>query len=447
MHAKYLFAIIQVSKGVHFIGNVFSNCSRLLFCLIRSYLERHRCFMIQYSKDEVMQFVNEEDVKFIRLAFCDVFGKQKNVSIMPSELPRAFMHGIAIDSSSICGFDTGIHSDLFLHPDPNTLAILPWRPEHGRVIRMFCRITYPDGQVFENDTRSILIRAIKKAETLGLKFSFGSELEFYLFKTDEEGLPTKVPYDNAAYMDISPDDKGENVRREICLTLEKMGIQPESSHHEEGPGQNEIDFRYSDALSAADNAITFKNVVTTISARNGLYADFSPKPLKDKPGSGFHINMSVKGSDDEPYLDYVIAGIIDKITDMTLFLNPVSESYERLGHNKAPKYVSWSKENRSQLIRIPAAFGEYVRAELRSADPMANPYITFALLIEAAIEGVEKKMQLPPAIDIDLFSEPNDHLKDIPRLPSSLEEAKSVALESNFINKYIPENILKNYCK
>ena len=403
--------------------------------------------MIQYSKDEVMQFVNEEDVKFIRLAFCDVFGKQKNVSIMPSELPRAFMHGIAIDSSSICGFDTSIHSDLFLHPDPNTLAILPWRPEHGRVIRMFCRITYPDGQVFENDTRSILIRAIKKAEALGLKFSFGSELEFYLFKTDEEGLPTKVPYDNAAYMDISPEDKGENVRREICLTLEKMGIQPESSHHEEGPGQNEIDFRYSDALSAADNAITFKNVVTTISARNGLYADFSPKPLKDKPGSGFHINMSVKGSDDEPYLDYVIAGIIDKITDMTLFLNPVSESYERLGHNKAPKYVSWSKENRSQLIRIPAAFGEYVRAELRSADPMANPYITFALLIEAAIEGVEKKMQLPPAIDIDLFSEPNDHLKDIPRLPSSLEEAKSVALESDFINKYIPENILKNYCK
>lgn len=403
--------------------------------------------MGNYSVNEILQYVEEEDVKFIRLAFCDIYGKQKNVSIMPSELPRAFGQGIAIDSSSIYGFSTDIHSDLFLHPDPNTLAILPWRPEHGRVVRMICKITYPDGTVFDNDTRSILIKAIKKADSMGLRFAFGSELEFYLFRIDEEGNPTKIPYDNAGYMDISPDDKGENVRREICLSLEKMGIQPESSHHEEGPGQNEIDFRYSDALSAADNAITFKNVVKIIASRNGLVADFSPKPLKDKPGSGFHINISIKGTEDLPYQDYMIAGIMNRISEMTLFLNPKHESYERLGSNKAPKYVSWSKQNRSQLIRIPAATGEYVRAELRSPDPEANPYLTFALIINAALEGIENKMELPEATDVDLFNVPSDNVKGLRRLPSSLEEAKSIARESDFIGSIIPKSILTDYCK
>lgn len=403
--------------------------------------------MGNYSKDEILQFIEEEDVKFIRLAFCDIYGKQKNVSIMPSELPRAFANGIAIDSSSICGFSTDIHSDLFLHPDPNTLAILPWRPEHGRVVRMICNITNPDGTIFENDTRSILIKAIKKADSKGLKFSFGSELEFYLFKLDEEGLATKIPYDNAGYMDISPEDKGENVRREICLSLEKMGIQPESSHHEEGPGQNEIDFRYSDALSAADNAITFRNVVKIIASRNGLHADFSPKPLKDKPGSGFHINISIKGAEDLPYLDYMIAGIMNRIPEMTLFLNPTHESYERLGSNKAPKYVSWSEQNRSQLIRIPAATGEYVRAELRSPDPTANPYLTFALIINAALEGIEEKLALPTPIDLDLYNAPNDQLRNLHRLPSSLEEAKGIATESAFINAIVPKSILEHYCR
>ena len=212
---------------------------------------------MKYTKQEVMQFVNEEDVKFIRLAFCDVLGKQKNISIMPSELERAFEHGIAVDASAIRGFGGEIHSDLFLHPDPDTLAILPWRPEHGKVVRMFCTIRYPDGTSFENDARSILIQAVQDAESAGYSFYFGSEMEFYLFKLDENGDATRIPYDNAGYMDIAPDDKGENVRREICLTLEQMGIHPESSHHEEGPGHNEIDFRYSDALSAADNAMAF----------------------------------------------------------------------------------------------------------------------------------------------------------------------------------------------
>ena len=232
---------------------------------------------MKYTNEEVMQFVIEEDVKFIRLAFCDIYGKQKNISIMPSELNRAFSLGIEIDGSAVRGFSDNVHSDLFLHPDPDTLAILPWRPEQGKVVRMFCTITYPNGCIFEKDCRSILIKAVEDAHKAGFTFYFGPEIEFYLFKLDENGNPTDIPYDNAGYMDIAPDDKGENVRREICLSLEQMGILPEASHHEEGPGQNEIDFKYSEALSAADNAMAFVTVVKAIAARNGLWADFSRK--------------------------------------------------------------------------------------------------------------------------------------------------------------------------
>lgn len=215
---------------------------------------------MKYSSQEVVQYVQEEDVKFIRLAFCDIYGRQKNISIMPDELPRAFEYGIALDASAIDGFGDETHSDLMLHPDASTLAVLPWRPEHGRVVRMFCDITYPDGRGFECDTRAFLKKAIQDAKSAGVAFAFGAEMEFYLFMLDENGGKTQIPYDTAGYMDIAPDDKGENVRREICLTLEQMGIRPESSHHEEGPGQNEIDFRYSDPLSAADNAMTFQTL-------------------------------------------------------------------------------------------------------------------------------------------------------------------------------------------
>ena len=240
---------------------------------------------MKYSKEEVMKYAAEEDVKFVRLVFCDVFGRQKNISIMPDELNRAFTHGIAFDASAIAGFGDEAHSDLFLHPDPETLAWHPWRPEHGKVVRMFCSITYPDGTPFECDTRSLLKSAVEDAKKAGYSFYFGAEQEFYLFELDDKGLATKIPYDNAGYMDIAPEDRGENVRREICLTLEQMGIYPESSHHEEGPGQNEIDFRYSDALSAADDFMTFQTVVKTIARRNGLCADFSPKPLEKAPGN------------------------------------------------------------------------------------------------------------------------------------------------------------------
>lgn len=407
---------------------------------------RKRGQIMKYSAQEVLQYVQEEDVKFIRLAFCDVFGKQKNISIMPQELPRAFEHGIAFDASSVAGFGDESHSDLLLHPEPETLMQLPWRPEHGRVVRMFSSITYPDGRPFECDTRNILKEAVKEAEQQGLRFDFGAEQEFYLFTLDENGKPTSHPYDEAGYMDIAPDDRGENIRREICLTLEQMGIRPESSHHEEGPGQNEIDFRYSDALTAADNAMTFQNVARIVAHRNGLAADFRAKPLAGKPGNGFHINISVNTGEKSPLLGLVINGILSRIQEMTLFLNPTENSYERFGVDKAPRYISWSRENRSQLIRVPALAGGNPRAELRSPDPTANPYLAFALLIHAGTYGWMLGQNPPEPLDYNLYTADAALLSTLKLLPKNLESAREIARESSFIKSHIPDAILDIYC-
>lgn len=401
---------------------------------------------MKYTQDEVIQFVEEDDVKFIRLAFCDVSGRQKNISILPGELPRAFERGIPFDGSALPGFGDEACSDLLLHPDPDTLMILPWRPEHGKVVRMFSRICLPDGRDFPGDTRTLLQKAVRAGEELGRSFFFGAEQEFYLFKLDENGQPTREPYDCAGYMDIAPDDKGENIRREICLTLEQMGMTPESSYHKEGPGQNEIDFRYSDPLTAADNAMTFRTVVKTVARRNGLSADFSPKPLEGQPGNGFHINMSVRSEHSGDDLCHVIAGILHKIPEMTAFLNPVEASYARFGRHKAPRYISWSSENRSQLVRIPSGSGQYRRAELRSPDPEANPYLAFALIIYAGLCGIREGLDLPMVADLNLYKAPPEVLAQYSQLPGSLSEARRLASESAFIGEHVPECILESFC-
>lgn len=392
-----------------------------------------------YSFDEVKSYIEEEDVKFIRLAFFDIKGKQKNISIMPEELDKAFSGGISFDASAVEGFGDEMKSDLFLVPDPSTLTVLPWRPQSGRVVRMFCGIRRPDGSLFESDSRYILQRAVADAEKKGITCFFGSEFEFYLFLTDEDGNPTKIPFDNAGYMDIAPSDKGENVRREICLTLAEMGIIPESSHHEEGPGQNEIDFRYSDALSAADNASTFKSVVETVAMRNGLFADFTPKPIEGKSGNGMHINISIKSSDKRDVTSSFMAGILAHIEEMTAYLNSCGDSYKRLGEYKAPKYITWSPENRSQLIRIPAAFGENKRIELRSPDPMLNPYIAYALLIWAGLDGINRKMTPDEPTNLNLFCCDKSITDKLKRLPDSIEEARKIARNSEFIRSLLPE--------
>ena len=393
-----------------------------------------------YTAQEVFDFVKEEDVKFIRLAFCDTRGRQKNISILPSELHRAFEDGISFDASAICGFGGAEKSDLLLFPDPSTLNVLPWRPSHGKVVRMFCDIRHPDGTPFARDTRAILRRAVADAKAAGITVQFGAEIEFYLFKTDENGDPTKIPFDHATYMDVAPEDKGENVRREICLTLLDMGIQPESSHHEEGPGQNEIDFRYSDAMRAADDAMNFITVVKATATQNGLYADFSPKPLENESGNGLHINMSVKCADGTDRTPAFMAGILAHIRDLTAFLNPSEASYSRFGKCKAPKFVTWSHENRSQLIRIPAAKGEYRRIELRSPDPSANPYLAYALLIWAGLDGIAKDMCPAPAVNLNLLAAPESETREFDTLPGSLKEAVALANGSALVRRVLGED-------
>jgi glutamine synthetase len=400
---------------------------------------------VNYTPDEVLQYIAEEDVKFVRMAFCDIYGRQRNVAIMASELPRAFEHGIAFDASAVKGFDMDVRSDLFLRPNADTLRALPWRPQIGRVAHMFCDIVHPDGTPFEADTRTLLRTAVRQAAAQGYAFQFGTEMEFYLFLLDDQGNPTLTPFDRAGYMDVAPEDKGENVRREICLTLEQMGIYPESSHHESGPGQNEIDFRYADPVAAADNAILFRSVVRAVAAQNGLCADFSPRPLPDHDGNGMHINLSASRNGEPLPPQALIPGLLSRARDMTLFLNPDEKSYLRLGRDKAPRFVSWSEENRSQLVRLPAAGGEYRRVELRSPDSMTNPYLAFYLMIHAGMEGIEQQLPLPEPANFNTFSASHTQTQRLPLLPSTLADARVTALESPFIASHVPARILERY--
>lgn len=379
------------------------------------------------SVKDVMDYIREEDVKFIRLAFCDLSGNLKNAAIQPEELEKAFSDGILFDGSAIDGFESPEKSDLFLFPDPTTLTLLPWRPSHGKVVRLFCNIKYPDGTFYELDSRKVLSDAIAFAKERGVSCNIGTEFEFYLFKLNENGEKTDIPCDNGGYMDVAPLDKGENTRREICLTIEEMGLSPERSHHEEGPGQNEIDFKYSDALASADHAVIFKNATETIAYKNGLWASFDPKPIEDRSGSGVHINVSVIKEDGDDVLDSFIAGVLDNVRDMTAVLNPVEASYKRLGEMKAPKKIFASNENRTALIRIPAT-KEGKRFELRSPDGKANVYLACALIIYAGVEGIEKNLKLSKEIK--------------GALPGTLAEAKEIFKNSKFIKKYLNKKII-----
>lgn len=399
------------------------------------------------SEQELMAYIEEEDVKFIRLTFCDIYGVQKNISIQPGELPRAFDKGIGIDASYILGFGGDYGKDIWLHPETDTISVLPWRPEHGKVVRMFCTLTDADGAPVDSDTRSLLRKAVRYAQSKGYRFHFKSEMQFYLFKTDDNGDSTGVPYDKAGYMDIAPLDKGENVRREICLTLEQMGIKPESSHHEAGPGQNEIDFRYDDPVTAADNTVTFLGVVRTLAARNGLYADFSPKPLKDKTGSALHITVSTKSQSGEDVTDLAIAGILHNIPGMTVFLNPTPESFDRFGQHKAPKYITWSENNRAQLVFSRITENGTRCAQLRSPDPEANPYLAYTLMIYAILDGIENKRTLPQPTDEIISQTMSKDGSEPGKLPDSLEQARAEAEKSDLIQRFIPSSITGLYCK
>ncbi len=408
--------------------------------------------MSSYTVDEVLEFVEDNDVKFIRLAFCDIFGNQKNISIMPQELNEALNQGIHFDSFLILGFDDPVYQDLYLKPDPGTLSVLPWRPQQGRVIRFYCDVVTPDGTPYPYDARKFLQDTLQECANIGFSCRIGLKSEFYLFKTDEEGLPTSEPWDQGGYMDIAPLDRGENIRREICLCLEEMGIQPKESHHEAGPGQNEIDFKTSDALGTADNYITYKNVVGAIASRNGVYASFAPKPIKGKSGNGLHMKISTwkngvnLDSVDPEFTASFMAGVYNRMKDITLFLNTQAESYERFGENEAPKYITWSAQNRSRLLRVPIVHGKRTCFVLRSPDSGINPYLAFAMVIQAGLAGIRGKEKLPLPLDKDSRHVTQEELQDkYEKLPESLAEAVTIAKNSEFLQNSVCKDMANHF--
>ena len=372
--------------------------------------------MSNYTKQDIIQMVEEEDVEFIRLQFTDIFGMLKNVAITSSQLEKALDNQIMFDGSSIEGYARVEESDMFLHPDLDTFTIFPWRPQQGKVARIICDVYTADQKPFSGDPRYILKQQIERAAEMGYTFNVGPECEFFLFHQDENGQPTTLTHEKAGYFDLGPIDLGENARRDMVLTLEDMGFEIEASHHEMAPAQHEIDFKYGEALATADNIMTFKLAVKTIAKRHGLFASFMPKPRYGVPGSGMHINMSLSKEGKNIFFDaedpmelsqearYFIGGLIKHIKGMSIITNPLVNSYKRLvpGY-EAPVGIAWSSINRSPLIRIPSTKGEGTRVELRNPDPAANPYLAFAVCLAAGLDGIENKIEPPQAISGNVF--------------------------------------------
>ena len=417
--------------------------------------------MGKYTKKDIMRIVADEDVEFIRMQFTDIFGQLKNVAITASQLEKALNNQIMIDGSSIEGF-TRIHeSDQYLYPDPDSFTILPWATGTGRTARLICDVYNPDGTPFIGDPRGVLKRALKKAADMGYTFNVGPECEFFLFETDERGRPPTKTGDEAGYFDLGPVDHGEFVRRDICLALEAMGFEIEASHHEVAHGQHEIDFKYADALTAADNIMTFKMAVRTIARRHGLHATFMPKPKFGVNGSGMHINMSLFKDGKNVFFDpdgdrqlskdayHFIAGLLTHVKGMTAITNPLVNSYKRLVPGfEAPVYIAWSTTNRSPLIRIPAAAdGEGTRIELRSPDSAANPYLTLAVCLSAGLEGIREKIEPPQSINANIFalSEKDREELHIDQLPGTLLEAVEELEKDTFIQKVLGDHIAGKY--
>ncbi len=385
---------------------------------------------MKHHYSDIEEFIQDNDVKFVKFAFCDVFGRQKIISVLPSLLPKAVEEGIAVDASRIDGFYKPGDSEIFLFPDTSTITVLPWRPSHGRVARFYCDIRGEDGGEFAQDSRKILRDAVENAREHRIYVNFGAENDFYLFRTGEDGEPLDVPFDGAGFMDEAPEDRGEDVRRDICLTLKDMGIEPLSSCHIGGPGQNRIDFEPGPALECADNVVTFRSVVKMMASRNGLWAAFSPKPIPEQPGSGFRIAMRPK-RDGASCADAFLAGILEHVSELTAFLNPVAESYDRLGQFGAPGEISWADTGRASLLRRKTGG----RIEISSPDGMANPYLAFALLLYAGADGVERGLALP--------ENPPEGRRT--PLPQSLEESRAICKESTFLRGILPREVLRAY--
>ena len=416
--------------------------------------------MSKYTKEDIIRMVEEEGVDFIRMQFTDIFGQAKNVAITASQIKKAVNNQISIDGSSIEGF-TRIHeSDQYLYPDLDTFAILSWYGQQGKVARLLCDVYNPDGTPFIGDPRGALKRVLERAAKMGYTFNVGPECEFFLFEMDKEGKPTTKTGDEAGYFDLGPIDHGDYTRREICLALEKLGFEIEASHHECAAGQHEIDFKYAEALTAADNIITFKQTVKKIAYANGLHATFMPKPIYGTAGSGMHINMSIFKDGKNLFYDEngerklsrecysFIAGLLAHVKGLTAVTNPLVNSYKRLvpGY-EAPCYLAWSASNRSALIRIPAARGNSTRVELRSPDPSCNPYLAFAVCLSAGLDGIEKGMVPPEEITENIFDMDADEraANGIEDLPDSLEHALFALEDDTLMQEALGPHIYAQY--
>ena len=408
--------------------------------------------MGNYTREEILQMVEEEDVEFIRLQFTDMFGAIKNIAVTARELPRALDNRCMINGEQIAGMDMEKGSDLYLSPILDTFAILPWRPQQGKVARMICDLYFPDGTPYKNSPRYILENVAGKAQEEGYTCYIDPECEFFLFHTDDNGNPTTVTHEQAGYLDISPLDLGENARRDMVLTLEDMGMEVESSHHEAAPAQHEIDFRYGEIRKIADCITTFKMAVRIVAKRHGLHATFMPKPKTEANGSGMHIQFSlIKDGEnvfecadrpgelsEEAY--YFIGGLLAHSKEMALITNPLVNSYKRLvpGYD-APTELTWTENNQNSLVRIPVTRGEGIRVELRSPDASANPYVVLAVCLAAGLDGIKNKITPTKSSNLAAQDQQAEHL------PETLKEAIDYFESSSWVKEVLGEEFCRQY--
>ena len=408
--------------------------------------------MGNYTREEILQMVEEEDVEFIRLQFTDMFGAIKNIAVTARELPRALDNRCMINGEQVAGMDMEKGSDLYLSPILDTFAILPWRPQQGKVARMICDLYFPDGTPYKNSPRYILENVAGKAQEEGYTCYIDPECEFFLFHTDDNGNPTTVTHEQAGYLDISPLDLGENARRDMVLTLEDMGMEVESSHHEAAPAQHEIDFRYGEIRKIADCITTFKMAVRIVAKRHGLHATFMPKPKVEANGSGMHIQFSlIKNGEnifecadrpgelsEEAY--YFIGGLLAHSKEMALITNPLVNSYKRLvpGYD-APTELTWTENNQNSLVRIPVTRGEGIRVELRSPDASANPYVVLAVCLAAGLDGIKNKITPTKSSNLAAQDQQAEHL------PETLKEAIDYFESSSWVKEVLGEEFCRQY--
>ncbi len=416
--------------------------------------------MARYTKEDILRMVKEKDVAFIRLQFTDIFGTLKNVAITASQIEKALENKCIFDGSAVEGFVRIEETDMYLYPDLDTFEIFPWRPQQGKVARMICDVHSPDGKAFEGDPRQILKRVLADAKRMGYTMEVAPECEFYLFHTDDNGMPTTETQDRGSYFDLGPIDFGENARRDMVLNLETMGYEVEATHHEVAPGQHEIDMAYDEAVRAADGIMTMNLVVKSIAKRHGLHATFMPKPVTGKSGSGMHINITLLKDGKNAFYDpngelelsadayHFIAGVLAHAKGIAALTNPLINSYKRMAKGfEAPMYATWSIMNRSPLVRVPASREEETRIELRSPDGSCNPYLVMAVVLAAGLEGIRQQMDPPERVDRNLYEMTNaerDAL-GIERLPHDLYEANRELEKDTFIQSVLGKHVSQKY--